>query len=123
MFLNSLFDSLRLDPNVPLRDSGGAMLQESLNQSNIIAVFFVYLRSVPLPEAVSADPLKAQVVAHDTELLLHGPLGDGENQIVAADIVAQAVVLDILLDHQRDSEHAALAGFLFGNLQAVAFHG
>ena len=119
MFLNSLFDSLRLDPNVPLRDSGGAMLQESLNQSNIIAVFFVYLRSVPLPEAVSADPLKAQVVAHDTELLLHGPLGDGENQIVAADIVAQAVVLDILLDHQRDSEHAALAGFLFGRLKIL----
>lgn len=88
MFLNSLFDSLRLDPNVPLRDSGGAMLQESLNQGNIIAVCLVDLRGIPLSKAVRTDPLKAQVVAHDTELLLHGPLGDRENQIVTADIVA-----------------------------------
>ena len=65
------------------------------------------------------DPLKAQVVAHDTELLLHGPLSDGKNQIVTADIVAQAIILNVLLDHQWDGKHTTLAGFLLNDLQTV----
>ena len=85
----------------------------------MVAVFFIDLRGIPLAKAVCADPLKAQVVAHDVKLFLYSPFGDGENQVIAADVVAQAVVLDVLLDHQRHCEQAALARFLLNNLQTV----
>ena len=67
-----------------------------------------------------ADTLEAQVITHDMELLLYGPLGDGEYQGVSVYAIPQAIILYVLLNDQRDGEHAALAGFLLGDLQAVS---
>lgn len=96
------------------------MLQQPLNKGYVVAIGLVYLRGVPLAKAVGADSLKTQVLAHDMELLLYGPLGDGEYQGISVYTVAQAIILYVLLDNQRDGEHAALAGFLLGDLQAVS---
>ena len=69
---------------------------------------------------MSADPLIAQVVAHDMELLLYGPLSDGEYQGVSVYAIPQAIILYVLLNNKRNGEHPALAGFLLGDLQAVS---
>ena len=37
MPFHCLFDPLRLDANIPLRHSGGAVLQQPLDQGNVIA--------------------------------------------------------------------------------------
>ena len=120
MVLYCCFYSLWLNANIPLCDGGGAVLQKPLNQGYIIAVCLVYFRGVPLAEAVSANPLKAQILAHDMELLLYGPLSDGEYPGVSVYAVPQAIILYVLLDNQRNGEHPALAGFLLGDLQAVS---
>lgn len=114
------FNPLWLNADIALCDGGGAVLQEPLHQGNIIAVCLVYLGGVPLAEAVGADTLIAQVVAHDMELLLYGPLGDGENQRVSVYAVPQAIVFYVLLDNQRNREYPALAGFLLGDFQTVS---
>ena len=101
MSLNGCFDSLRLNADVSLRNGGGAVLQESLDKGNVIAVGLVDFRSIPLAETVSADALKTQIVADNGELLLNRPFGNGEDQILLADAVSQTVVLDILRDDQR----------------------
>lgn len=114
------FYPLRLNTDIPLCDGGRAMLQKPLDKGNIIAVCLVNLRGVPFAEAVCADTLIAQIIAHKAELLLYGPLGNGENQLVVADIVPQAIVFYVLLYDQRDGEHAALARLLLGDLQTVS---
>ena len=44
-----------LNSDIPLRSSCAAMLQQPLHKRNIVAVVLIYLRSVPLAEAVGAD--------------------------------------------------------------------
>ena len=111
---------LRLNTDIPLCDGGGAVLQQPLNKGYVVAIGLVYLRGVPLTKAVGADTLIAQVVAHDMELLLYGPLGDREYQGVSVYAIPQAIILYVLLDNKRNREHVALAGFLLGDLQAVS---
>ena len=78
MPLNGCFNPLRLDADVTLSDGGGAVLQESLNKSDVIAVFLVDLGGIPFAEAVGADALKAQIITDDSKLLLNGAFGDRE---------------------------------------------
>ena len=79
------------------------MLKEPLYQRNIKAIGIINLRSIPFAEAVGTDTLIAQIVAYNPKLLLHCPFCDRENQFIAPDAAAQAVILHVLLDNQRDS--------------------
>ena len=89
MSFNRLFDPLRLDADIPLRDGGGTVLQQPLDKGNVEAVVPVNLRRVPFAEAVGADALKAQVIADNGKLLLDGAFrnqthrvnGDGPNDL------------------------------------------
>ncbi len=85
-----------------------------------MAIVFVYLCGIPFAEAVGADTFIAQVFADDGKLLLDRPFRNRKNQVAALDAVAQTVVLDVLLDNQRDGEDAAFACLLFHDLQTVA---
>ena len=96
------------------------MLQKPLDQGNVIIIVFVNLCCVPLAEAVGADSLEAKVIADDGKLFLDCPFGDGEDAVIAPNAIAQTIVLNVLLDHQRDSKHAAFACLLLDDLQAVA---
>lgn len=98
MVLDRCFDFLRLNADVSLCGRCAAVLQQSLNQRNIKAVFVVDLCCIPLAEAVCADSFQFQIVAHDFQLLLDGSFGDWEDQVVPADAVPQAIVLDVLLN-------------------------
>lgn len=95
MSFNGLFNPLRLNADVSLCHGGAAVLQETLYKRNVIAVVSVNLCCVPLAEAVCADSLKAQIIAHDGKLLLNCPCGDRKDQIGAAYAVAQTVVFDV----------------------------
>ena len=114
------FYSLRLDADIALCRACTAVLQEALNEGNVAAVSFVNLRSIPLAEAVGADALVAQIIADDGKLFLYGSLADGENALCRLDAAAKAVVLNILLNDERDCENALLACLLFGYLQSVS---
>ena len=120
MPLDGRFNSLRLDADVTLSDGGGAVLQEPLDKGDIITIVLVNLRGIPLAEAVSADALEPQIAADDGKLLLHRSFCDREEEIVGADAVAQTVILDILLNQERDGEDSALPGFLLHDFQTVA---
>ena len=75
---------------------------------------------MPLSETVGADALVAKVVTDDFQLLLHSSGSDREDEVVLADGVSQAIILNVLCDYQGYSEDALLAGFLLDNLQMIA---
>ena len=83
-----------------------------MDKGNVIPVILVNLRGVPLAEAVGADTFVAQIVTNDSELLLYGSLGEREHEFAAPDAMPQTVVFHVLLNNQRDREHAALAGLI-----------
>ena len=120
MSFNRLLDSLRLDADVALRDGCAAVLQQTLDKRNVEAVVLVDLRGVPFAEAVSADALIAEVITDAGKDLLHFPRRDGENQITVSDAVAQTVILDVLLNHERDREDTLLSRLLLDDGQAEA---
>lgn len=62
MPLDGLLYLLLLDTDVLLCHSGGAVLQELLNQGNIVPAVPVDFRGVVFAETVRADTLIAQVV-------------------------------------------------------------
>ena len=65
MTLDGLFKLLLLDADVPLRDCGGAVLQELLDKDDIVAVVIVNLCCVELAEAVRADILAVPQVGEN----------------------------------------------------------
>ena len=117
MVFDGGFDALGLDADVALGDGGGAVLEQLLDKDDITAVGLVDLRGVPLPEAVGADVLIAQIVAHQPQLFLDGTLCDGKHPFVPADSVAEAVIFHVLPNHQRNGERPCFAGFLLRDLQ------
>ena len=119
MLLYGFFDALGFNANVALSCSSTAVLKEPLNQDNVVTVGFVDLSGIPLSEAVSADILIAQIVADDVQLLLDRALCDGEYDLRASNTMTQAVILNVLVKHQGDSEDPALSCLLLHNLQAV----
>ena len=120
MILNCLLNSLRLNADVSLRGGCAAMLKEPLHQRNIKAIGIINLRSIPFAEAVGTDSLIAQIVAYNPKLLLDCPFCDWENQVIAPDAAAQAVILHVLLNHQRDSKDTPLACLLLHHFQPEA---
>ena len=119
MSLYRLFDPLRFNSDIPLRDGGGAVLQEPLNQGNVIAVILVNLCGVPLAEAVGSDALISQVIADNGKLLLDGSLCDREDKIFVPDAIPQTIVLDVLLDYEGDGENTDLIGLSFTDFKPV----
>ena len=71
MILNGLFNSLWLDADVTLRGGCAAVLQESLDKGDVIAICLVDLRCVPLAKTVGADSLETQIVADNRQLFLN----------------------------------------------------
>ena len=120
MSFNRLLDPLGFDADVALRDGCAAVLQQTLDKGDVKAVVLVDFRSVPLAEAVSADSLIAKVITDAGQNLLHFPRRDGENQITVTDAVAQTVILDVLLNHERDREIASLSRLLLDDREAEA---
>ena len=98
MIQNCFFNPLRLHADITLGGGGGAVLQKPLHQGNVITTVFVNLRSIPFAEAVGTDALIAQIVAYNPKLLLYCPFCDWENQVIAPDAAAQAVILHVLLN-------------------------
>ena len=120
MVLDSLLYPLRLNADIPLRGGGAAMLQQPLHKGDIVTVILVNLRRIPLAEAVSAYVGIVKIITDDCKLLLDCPFRNGENALRAPDAVAQTVILDILLNQERDGEDSALPGFLLHDFQTVA---
>lgn len=120
MTFNRLLDPLGFDADITLRDGCAAVLQKALDKGNVEAVVLVDLRGVPFAEAVSADALIAEVVTDAGQNLLNFSRRDGEDQITVSDAVAQTVILDVLLNHERDREDALLSRLLLDDGQAEA---
>lgn len=84
------------------------MLQKPLYKRYITAAAIVYLGSIPLAEAVSANALNAKIVAHFGKMLLNRSFRKWEYLLSAAYPAAQAVVFYVLPYYERHSEGAAL---------------
>ena len=97
MIFNGLLHLPGLDTDVPLGHSCAAVLQELLHQGDVIPVVPVDLRGIELAEAVGADALDVQVVAHQLQLLLDRPLRQREDNGVGGDAVVNAVAADKLI--------------------------
>ena len=52
-----------------------------------------------------ADALIAQIITDKGKLLLYGPCGQGKHQLIATYAVAQAEILNILIDNKGNSEN------------------
>ena len=120
MILNCLLNSLRLNADVPLRGGCTTMLKEPLHQCYVKAVCVVDFGCVPFAEAVGADPLEAQVIADNMQLLLHSPFCDGEHQFCLPYAISQTVVFDVLVYDHGNSEHSALACLLLYHFKTIA---
>ena len=79
MILNSLFDSLWFNADVTLCGGGTAVLQESLDKGDVVAVGLVDLGCVPFAKTVGADALVTQIVADDSQLFLNCSFCNWEN--------------------------------------------
>ena len=116
MVFDRLFDPLRFQTDISLRDCRTAVLQKALNKSNIVTVIFVYFGGIPLSKTMSADSVIPQIITNEFDLLLDSPFCYWEDQIGWLDAVTQAIVLDVLLDYQRNSKDPVFSGFLFHNV-------
>ena len=121
MSLNSSFDFLLLDTDVPLCDGGGGVLQELLYEGNVVVAVLVDFRSVEFAEAVGADTVDTQIVTDQLQLLLDGAGGHREDKSVWWNVVVKAVAADELIQSKGDSKRSGLSGLLLRDRQAVAF--
>lgn len=121
MTLDSLFKLLLLDADVPLRDCGGTVLQELLDEDNVVAVVVVNLCCVELSKAVCADILAVpQVGANALQPLLHSSLGDGEYPCLGSDIVVETIAADELIESKGDGKGSGLFRLLLHDGQAIS---
>ncbi len=110
MTLDSLFELLLLDADVPLCNCGGTVLQELLDEDDVVAVVVVNLCCVEFAEAVCADILAVpQVGADALQPLLHSSLGDWKYPCFGSYIVVEAIAADELVKSKR---HGKGSGFL-----------
>ena len=121
MTLDSLFKLLLLDADVPLRDCGGTVLQELLDEDDIVAVVVVNLCCVELSEAVRADILTVtQVGANALKPLLHRSLGDGEYPCFGSYIVVEAIAADELVKGKGYGKGSGFLRLLLHDGQAIS---
>ena len=112
---------LLLNPDIPLGDSGRAVLEQLLYQRNIVSAVLVDLRGVPLPEAVGTDAGMSQIITDLLQVPLDGPFCQRENPVIRRNRVIQAVAADKLIEGQGHCEPPGLPGLLLHNGQPVAF--
>ena len=121
MTLDSLFKFLLLDADIPLRDCGGTVLQELLDENDIVAVVVVNLCCVELSEAVRADILAvSQVGANALQPLLHSSLSDGEYPCLWSDIVVEAIAADELIKGEGHGKGSGFLRLLLHDGQAIS---
>ena len=73
MTVNSGFHLIVTYSDIPLSNHRAGVLQKVLNKGDIVPVFVIDLRSVPLAEAVRGDVVESQIVADGLQMLLYGP--------------------------------------------------
>lgn len=120
MSLDGLLHLPGLDADVPLSNSGAAVLEKLLDQGDIVVAVLIDFGGVVLPKTVGTDIPVTQVVADGFEMALDGPLRHWENPLLFRDTMVQAVAPDELIEGQRYREHPGLPGLLLGDGQAVA---
>lgn len=121
MTLDSLFKLLLLNADVPLRDCGGAVLQELLDKDDIVAVVIVNLCCVELAEAVRADILTVtQIGTNALQPLLHSSFGDGKYPCLRSDIVVEAIAADELIKGKGHGKGSGFLCLLFHNGQTIS---
>ena len=118
--LNGSLYPLWFHANISLSDRRAAMLEKPLDKRNIITITFINLGGIPLPEAVCADALISKNITDKGKLLLYRPLCQRKYSLCGLDGVAQAIILNILLNNKGNGEHTLFPCFLLCNLQAVA---
>ena len=96
------FYPLWLNANIALSDACRAVLQETLDKGNVIAIVSIDLSRIPLPEAVCANAFKAKIIADKSKLFLYGSGGQREQYIIALNAITQAVVFNILINHNTN---------------------
>lgn len=111
---------LLLNPDIPLGDSGGAVLEQLLYQRDIVSAVLVDLRGVILSEAVGADADISQIITDLLQVSLDGPLCQWEDSAIRGDRSVQAVAPNELVEGQGHCECPGLPGFLLHNGQPVA---
>ena len=121
MALNGALDALRLDANVTLSHTRRTVLKEPLNKRDIVTAIFVDFSRVPLAETVSTDAFIPQPITNKSELFLNGSFRNRKDDVVGANAVPQAVVLNILTNQKRNCEDALFLSLLLSNLEAVLF--
>ena len=120
MTLDGLFKLLLLDADVPLRDCGGTVLQELLDEDDIVTVVVVNLCCVELAEAVRADILTVtQVGAYALQPLLHSSLGDWKYPCFGSYIVVEAIAADELIKGKGHGKGSGFLCLLFHNGQTI----
>ena len=65
MVFYGLLNPLWLNADVSLGGGSGTVLQQPLDKGNVESVIVVDFRCIPLAEAVGADAINVQIVAHD----------------------------------------------------------
>ena len=117
MPLNRRLDALWLHADVSLCGGCAAVLQKTLHQGDVVPAALVDLGGVPFTETVSADPLITQIIADNSQLLLDRPCGNRKHQVIPANAVTQAIVLqEIIWEHyycSKNPETTMVSGFLF----------
>ena len=120
MFLNCLLNALRLDADILLRDGAAVVLQKALYKNDVVIVVPVNLCGIPFPEGVGGDSRKSKKLAHGGQVLLACAYADRKNQVIGANGIAKAKVLDVLSDDERYGEDSLLSGLLLDDGEMVA---
>ena len=119
MVLNGLLHFPWLYPDVSLGHSSAAVLQELLHQRDIIAIVPIDLGGIVFSEAVGADALEFQIVAHQLQLFLHCSFRHRENHGVVGDAVVDAVAANELIEGQGYGKGSGFPGLLLGDRQTI----
>ena len=90
-----------------------------MNEGNVKTIVSVNLCRIPFAEAVGADSLVAQIVTDNGKLLLHSSGRKRKHQCITRNAVAQAIILNILIDYQGNSENTLFPCFLFCDSKAI----
>lgn len=120
MSLDGLFKLLLLDADVPLRDCGGTVLQELLDEDDIVTVVVVNLCCIELSEAVRADILAVpQVGTNALQPFLYSSLSNGEYPCLGRYIVVEAIAADELIERKGNGKCSGFSCFLLYNGQPI----
>ena len=117
---NRLFHLLITHADVAPGDHRTAVLQKPLDKHDVVSVVVVDAGGVPLAEAVGADVLIVEEVAHKLEMVLDLSRADGEQKGAVRDLVRVCVASQEAVDLIGDGEPSLLPGLFLDHVQAVS---